>query len=300
VKIERVHLTWQPRDWFGIIAGRFLTPYGIWNVEHGSPVIIAVRPPYSQVAHFLPLAQTGLQAFGRANVTGHLDIGYALTFSNGRGPMDEVHDLDSNKAGGLRLQILYDSPQVKFTLGGYGYLGAYTDTMRRIESVSPFDGVERTTERYRETVGSIDAMLEVKGLRLQSELVRRLVRYEVRPLQTFADREASINGYPADYVATSAYLLVAYTLPLRRFIGDRPVTPYLMGEYINLNDTLDSNLGINVEIGINFKPVPYVALKLETYSVYFPIWHQDAVDAGTRKDALEHFWGLTAQMAVSF
>jgi hypothetical protein len=47
--IERAHLTWSPREWFQILAGRYLTPYGIWNVDHAPTVVLPVRLPYMQL-----------------------------------------------------------------------------------------------------------------------------------------------------------------------------------------------------------------------------------------------------------
>jgi hypothetical protein len=46
IEVERVHIDYTPFGWLKIRAGRFLTPYGVWNVDHGSPVIIDVTRPY--------------------------------------------------------------------------------------------------------------------------------------------------------------------------------------------------------------------------------------------------------------
>ena len=60
VAIERVQLTYAPRDWLKVVAGRYLTPYGIWNVDHGTTVVLPVRIPYMQSREAVPKAQTGL------------------------------------------------------------------------------------------------------------------------------------------------------------------------------------------------------------------------------------------------
>jgi hypothetical protein len=79
-----------------------------------------------------------------------------------------------------------------------------------------------------------------------------------------------------------------------------PLAPYFMIEYVDLNDTQDSGKGVNSLFGLNFKPSPYVTLKAETYCVFFPEFHREAEEAGTRESAMDNFWGLTGQMAVSF
>jgi hypothetical protein len=65
IVIERAQIEWMPRDWFKLTAGIFLTPYGIWNVDHGSPVVIPARVPYAVRQQLFPERQIGLQASGR-------------------------------------------------------------------------------------------------------------------------------------------------------------------------------------------------------------------------------------------
>jgi len=295
LRIERVHLTWRPSDYFGVVAGRFLTPFGIWNIEHGSPVLISIRPPLMQTKHLVPLSQTGVQVFGDFHLKpGHM-LQYALTLSNGRGPMDEVYDLDANKAGGLRLRYVFDNPKTRFALGGYGYTGKYTDKHHRIASIQPFDLEYYTVEQYQEWIGTLDALIEAGGFRAQAEYGRRLVLYQERPLQLPEDG----GGYPADFVSQAVFVMVSYTLPLEKYIGDFGITPYVSGDHMKDND-VDHRWGCTLVAGLNLRPSPFVVLKAEYYTTVFPEWHTDAVEEGTMEEATERFWGIAAQMAVSF
>ncbi len=105
IVLERAHVEYAPRDWFKVLAGVFLTPYGIWTVAHGSPVVIPARVPFAVEKRLFPERQAGLQLSGNF-FPGGLDLGYYLTISNGRGLTSLYQDLDENKALGGRLVAL--------------------------------------------------------------------------------------------------------------------------------------------------------------------------------------------------
>lgn len=132
IAIERAHLTYKPFDWLGIMAGRYLTPYGIWNVDHGTPVLLSIRVPYLQTRESVPLSQMGVQVFGRFYPGPDLFFDYAFTVSNGRGPIDTIMDLDENKGLGLRLRLSYEGKNLTVSAGAYGYMGEYTDSQKEI------------------------------------------------------------------------------------------------------------------------------------------------------------------------
>ena len=217
VLIERVHLTYRPLEWLGVIAGHYLTPCGIWNVEHGSPVRIPVRHPFMHTRKYIPLAQTGLQLFGRFIPTPGHYIDYAFTLSNGRGPMDTILDWDNDKGLGLRLAYTYEDIDRKITLGAYGYRGDVTDHKQVLVSTEPFNVDTVKTLRYTEYVGEIDLLVEFANIRFQTEFLRGRINYddELRPI-----RGASRGiGYQPDYIFQDVYVMLAYTLPLDRYIG---------------------------------------------------------------------------------
>src|SRR5439155_19746980 len=81
IVIERAYLEYDLGDHLTIRAGRWLTPYGIWNIDHGSPVIIATSRPYIIGEQFFPEHQTGLDAFGSHHQDG-FKLNYHLTASN--------------------------------------------------------------------------------------------------------------------------------------------------------------------------------------------------------------------------
>jgi hypothetical protein len=80
--MQRLYLEWTLHPLITVRAGQFLTPYGIWNVDHGSPAYIPVQRPYAVTSTYFPERQTGLEVFGRWNASNSSTIGYHMTLSN--------------------------------------------------------------------------------------------------------------------------------------------------------------------------------------------------------------------------
>ena len=184
----------------------------------------------------------------------------------------------------MRLRIAYEGPDVTAALGGYGFWGEYTDIKRRIASFDPFDPVTDVTENFMEYTGTLDLLLEFYGVRLQAEFLRSLRKYSERPPRI---RSAG-PGLQPDYTITDVYGLIAYELPLKRWLGGVTITPYFMYEYAIFDDS--SSIPVNYILvgGINFKPWSMVVLKLESTSVL-------------EFESNDHWLTrLMAQLAVSF
>ena len=305
--IERLHLDWEPVDWFNVTAGRYLTPYGIWNIDHGSPVVLPVRLPYIQIREMVPRAQTGVQVYGRFFPRPDLFFDYAVTLSNGRGPMDEVLDLDENKGVGLRLRLAYEGTDVRAAAGGYGYYGSYTDQKKVVDidfdetghldrsQDQPLTISRVDTARYDEVVVSADLKLEIHGVRLQSEYVWRRVDFDKPHLRDELET-LFVGGVPgvdqyyySSYIGQGVYGLLAYELPLWELIAPVRIIPYVYFEYNVPNDTLEYEGMTYIVGGLNVKPSPYVTLKLEG-------GYAKPADDLIGKDLK----GVSAQMAVSF
>ncbi len=293
VAIERAHLTYQPLDYLGFTAGYFLTPYGIWNEDHASPILIPIRYPYMQTKGIVPMAQLGVQIFGRLQPLKRHYLDYAITISNGRGPLDTVHDLDNNKAIGLKLKLSHEGQYVSAAWGVYGYYGEYRDRKKRIVSFSPRFVVEQeTTEHYREYVGSADLLIEAFGFRLQGEYVRRLTQYIERPLRAM---EYGV-GYQPDYVIWAWYGIIYWDLPLRDLLGTVRLGPFYELEYSHSDVTVPGMKSTTQTWGINLRPSPYVTIKLE--AAYLRSTDIEELRE-TNRDFFEALF-IGSQLAVSF
>ncbi len=302
--IERVHLTYSPFEWLNVIAGRYITPYGIWNIDHGSPVVIPTRIPYIQTRKMVPLAQTGLQIFGRLFPTPALFLDYAVTLSNGRGPIDQLLDLDENKGLGLRLRLSYQHRKLKIAAGGYGYFGTYTDLKQTVvvkinedqtinsDADNPLTARVSVTEAYKEYIGTADFRLELYGVTLQAEYIHRYVQYTkpgIRPVEEmFISGNIQDTVYTANFKGDGVYVLLAWQLPLSRWLGPVTLTPYFMYEYGNPQDTIPTAEITALQGGLNIKPSAYVTLKLE-YTKHLQ-----------STEAIKDIQLLSAQVAVSF
>ncbi len=291
VKVERAQLTWEPLDFLGVTAGRFLTPFGIWNVEHGTPILLPVRYPYIQLNEAMPLAQTGLFIHGRVFPSENTMLYYALTLSNGRGPIEQVYDLDNNKGLGLRLKFAYDGPSFDISLGGYGYMGKSTDAKTRMEFTVFYQEV---TEDFQEYAGSLDLLMEFFGVRFQAEFVRSMLMYDTRAMQSPFEAPY-VTGYPADHIKTYFYGLLGYALPLAQWLGDVEIVPYFMYEYSLENDLVPRTAKVHIFTGgITVRPTAAIALKVQGWGLLFP----DFTVFGTPKD--EWVYGVAGQVAVAF
>ncbi|QQR91852.1 MAG: hypothetical protein IPJ88_09205 [Myxococcales bacterium] len=262
VEIERAWVEYTAHPMATLRAGIWLTPYGIWNVDHGSPTVITINRPYIIGEQLFPERQTGLQLLGSSSM-GHTTVGYHLTVSNGRGPVDSYQDLDNNKALGGRLylrgQWLGD-----LQLGLSGYWGEYTD---RGAVLSTIDAAVRRplNEQFTEFSMAADARWTLGPWLFQAEAVVNELSYKngKRP-------EVYPGAYASNRRAWGSYLITMYELP---WFGIRP---YVSGELYNSGTKISERTVILIA-GLNIRPIPNVVLKGEYIRVVLPGAPSDTV-----------------------
>lgn len=239
--------------------GQFLTPYGIWNIDHGSPAIIPVlRPPIITQIPF-PENQTGLELLGRWRVNAEHVLGYHLTLSNGLGPVSEYRDLDKNKAVGGRAYWQFEKLGT-FQLGGSILYGKDT-------SSSEIPGIVNGKFTFTEKVSNQSDVLSLGGdirwtvdrLIVQGEVVAEQRRY------TDGGRPGAVNplvgrwAAPQDDLKWGWYALSGYRFD---WLG---VMPYVMVSELQVRDprTLSTVKEIGVTGGLNIRPVDAFVFKIE-------------------------------------
>ena len=293
ISIQRLWVEYKYSDMFGVRVGNFLTPYGLWNVDHGSTVVIPAHRPFLITAQLLPESQTGLDFFGRFFPSDTTSIDYALTVTNGRGKTAKLYDLDENKAVGLNLGFSYDGP-VRLSLGTYLFLGEFTEVSKGYV-VDPLTYVTEyqtnITENYIEKTMSFNLKLEWEGLLLQGEYVRGLIRYKDNGrLIVIAESEYGPAYYLTDYVQHAGYGLMAYRLPFDAV----NLRPYFIYEYQKPSDASGLPQGHNFGGGLNWQITPAVVWKAEVF------FHRE----NTSREGFDkwqlHYGVVTSQLAVSY
>lgn len=260
IVLERAWLEHTFGPWLTLRAGNWLTPYGIWNVDHGSPVIVGVRRPFIVAEQLLPQYQTGLQAHGFHNLD-WVRLGYDLTLSNGRGPIDTYQDLDRNKAIGGRGFVQADTTQGLFTLGISFYSGTYTDRLDQLflDPNGFFRIDSPITQQFDELSFALDMKWELWGFLFQAEAVTNDVAYTDGARPRYWE-PGGLLGFIPDHRRLGAYALGGY-----RFEWGG-IMPFAGLEYY------DPGFGPMGDIaafwgGINLRPTARVTLKAQyTYS----------------------------------
>jgi hypothetical protein len=279
IRIERAQAECELTPWLALRFGQWFTPYGIWNVDHGSPTIISIRRPYVVGEGLLPEQQTGVQLFGSRS-RGNLRLGYYLTLSNGRGPISAYGDLDANKAVGGRLELGYGRFG-DLTLGVSYYRGRYTDLGPSRLDLATGKGVIQPTKQYDEQAFGFDLSWDWRGVVVRAEAL-----YNER-LYTDAGRPR-VNGLLVpDGVRDGGYALAGYRTP---WWG---IMPYALVQYYEppqdpeafFEEVLGYGGGLNILLS------PAMVLKLEVFTGRFH---------GTAVPALEKLTGFEAQISWAF
>jgi hypothetical protein len=256
VEIERAWLEYTPHESLGLRVGQWLSPYGIWNVDHGSPVIISVHRPFVVGEGLIPERQTGLQLYGSfyADAT---QLGYHLTLSNGRGPIDAYRDLDANKAIGGRLFAKNDSLLGTLTVGVSGYRGKYTD-LTGSYGAGPdgaFQYVQTVTNQYEELALAADLKWEYSNALIQGEAMMSDTAYtdDVRPPLPFSAQP----GFTPDNRRWGFYGYGGYRTPWWNTM------PFVGGEYYFIGNHSYVPSTTAFWAGLNVRPIPRVVLKAQ-------------------------------------
>jgi len=235
IVIERAYAEYDLIDHVTIRGGRWLTPYGVWNIDHGSPAIIPNGRPYIVGEQFFPEHQTGLDLFGSF---GHdaFKLSYHATVSNGRGGADAQQDQDDKFAFGGRLEL-----EVPWGLriGGSIYRGRYT-------GLSPAPGALPDT--YLETAYGGDVQFVRGPLHVQGEIIARDRHHGTAA----ASLATAADGRDFGYYAFAGY----------RFDRLWNAMPYMLfEEYRPADHTLGEVLRAG-NIGFNFRPSSSLVFKV--------------------------------------
>jgi hypothetical protein len=212
IYIERAWSEYQFSDLFKLQAGLFLNPFGIWNLDHGSPTLIALMLPTFIASQMVPTRLLGIHLYG-SKFFGSNEVGYAVHITNGRTPLD--YDFTEDKAIGGRLYWAHEGDFGRLVLGTSGYLGTYVDQIKVIgtdPSQPPISSVD--TIHYAEQVLGFDVALDVGDLRIRSEGVLRWIEYK----NGLSERTFTTDGseqYLPSRLEYNAYAMAAYRTPWR-------------------------------------------------------------------------------------
>ena len=285
IMLERAQVEYSPFAFLTLKVGQWLTPYGIWNVDHGSPVIIGVSRPFIIGAELLPEHQVGLMADGSVPIDGKVELGYMLALSNGR--IDDVpyEDLDGNKALTARASLTYRGFG-ELTVGSTLFTGRSTSAVNQLYFVSDSPkSREHITRQFDEVSYAFDLRWLYEGLHVQTEWIVNDRRY------TAAGRPPGPDGgLRPDKRNWGGYGLVGYRLPWLTLM------PYAKAEYSPEPQSQEIGVADQIMIltgGLNLRHLPAVVFKAEYVYGHF-------TNGDPKGFAGNDIHGLDLQLACSF
>lgn len=265
--IERAWIEWKRFQQMRVRVGNFFTPFGIWNVDHGSPTLISIAMPQMVQQKFFPLRQTGLQLLG-STFQGDWELAYRAWLTNGRTEQNPL-DFSDNKAFGGRIFARKDGGDLRAQFGASYHHGVVENKQVDITNVPPFsDTIEfesGPTWQYTENIMGVDVSLDIGDTRIRSEGVARRQVYKDGMRQGLGLSSPVPGGQTPDSWSFATYVLVAHQLP---WWG---LEPYLYAEILEQHWGLPDGL-VTPSAGLNVRFSPSAVFKFQASRGYFFNW----------------------------
>lgn len=228
IDVERLYADYRASNAVTLRVGKFLTPVGQWNLIHADPLVWSVSRPLTTTSAFSRHA-TGVMVYGTTNVRGN-DLDYWLF-------------VDDSQASGLARS--HDL--------AYGAFGA-SSTLRN-------DFLHAIGGQF--LYHMLDDRLSLGGSFLRYELRDPQQWYRLTGIDfAWTGSHVEFSGEAIYRTSDSARMPNEYggflqaVVPLRHHL-------YLVGRYERYrNPVPDESVSIR-SIGINYRPVPSLVLKLE-------------------------------------
>ncbi|WP_437578396.1 hypothetical protein [Sorangium sp. So ce887] len=260
VSIERAHVDWTRFNLFKVRVGQFFTPIGIYNVDHGSPVLITAAVPYFITSRLFPTRQTGVMVYGNT-FTGPWELGYNAYVSNGR-TENAPFAFDDNRGFGGRLHASYEDPG-KLTLKlGASFIASRSRDWVSDTKLGEFAPTIHSTWALREYVGAGDVSLDVGKTRLRAEAA------VIRAVFEEGKRQGGFGFFAPNAWKTSAYAVAAHRLD---FLN---MEPFVIGATVHApfsgHDTM-----FQVGGGLNFYITPDVTLRTQVLRTIMTVMREE-------------------------
>jgi hypothetical protein len=290
--------------------GKFITPAGIWNVDHGSPVIMTINQPSQYTfREMYPKSQLGIMENGTF-IMKDVDLSYSAYLSSGRGNPSIRKYADLAVGGQLRLGLPLLN---ECNIGISGYTGVQSAVVRTLYmdfNMADFTYTSSTIDKklfkYREVVGGLDFRIKQSGIMLQAEFNYQYARNVLRD-----DKTSGILG---------TYLLASVDVYQR---DNFQFIPYAYWELVRYSDTennpslfsggvvAESSAGaqtaymmagyMKIMAGINMKIVSNLGIKVEfNFTRLLNTDSNDPNKIADDKDKLSDVPGLATQFYISF
>jgi len=280
--VERALFSVFLNRYFNLSFGKFITPAGIWNVDHGSPVIMTIdQPSQYSYAEIYPKSQLGIMEEGTAFI-GDADLSYSVYLSSGRDDQPIYKPNDLSVGGQLRfgLPVLDE-----LRIGLSGYTGRVNTRLRSM--IMDYEGIEYVDDillLYRENIIGGDVRLSINPLTIQAE-----VNYS---------RSTDYMNNDSTFGTLGTYVLGSVDILKKENVS---VTPYAFYEYVKYIDPLNNPTIDPMMVsdgyhkfmgGINFRAFTNYGIKLE--------YNFTRLLLGDDPDKLNDISGIASQFYIAF
>lgn len=253
--LERAWIEWKEFDAFKVRAGYFLTPYGIWNIDHGAPVLISVVLPTFWASEYFPTHQMGAMALGEVFYK-RLEFGYRAYVSNGRVSGQLDGDFFKNLGGRVYVRRTGD---IDTQVGLSGFWGKEATYDKQIVSFEPFLVESTKATEYEEFGVAADVSVDVGDLRVRSEFVLNQREFS----EGLREPAAPPGTFQRDETRWNVYGIASYRTPLEW------LEPFVFLEHAR-RPTLSDNGNDVFSAGLMTHLAPGTKFTFQAYYVHFP------------------------------